>query len=235
MPGQSAHRSTFLLATAICLVLVIALGASSYDQYFRTPLLESGDIAVNALQVDNAKHFREIYGNYSRFEFNHPGPAFFYLYAAGEWLLHDLLHVVPSPGNAHLLASMFGQSFFFALALALIAAHVPGRLWLGVAALGAALHFGPLQSPFMSIWPPHVLLMPFLCFVVACASFACGRISHLPWVVLAGGFLFHGHVAQPLFVGGLGATSLLLAARRLRQEHPDDSWRQQTLRQRRWL
>jgi hypothetical protein len=235
MSSQSAPRSPLPLVATICLVLVIALGASSYDQYFRSPLLEHGDIAVNALQVDNAKHFRELYGNYSRFEFNHPGPAFFYMYAAGEWLLHDLLHVVPSPGNAQLLTSMFVQSFFFALALGLIAVHMPGRLWLGLTGLAAALYFGALQTPFMSIWPPHVLLMPFLGFLVACCSLATGRFNHLPWVVLSGGFLFHGHVAQPLFVGSLGALSLCLGGWRLRQESPGDTWRDHAGRQRRWL
>jgi hypothetical protein len=235
MSSQSVPRSPFPLVAAICLVLVIALGASSYDQYFRSPLLEAGDIAVNALQVDNAKHFRELYGNYSRFEFNHPGPAFFYMYAAGEWLLHDLLQVVPSPGNAHLLTSMFVQCFFFALALGLIATHVPGRLWLGLTMLAAALYFGAMQTPFMSIWPPHVLLMPFLAFLVGCCSLASGRTASLPWVVLAGGFLFHGHVAQPLFVGGLGALTLGLAGWRLRQDTPGETWRQHAGRQRRWL
>lgn len=235
MPSSPVSRSPIPLAAAICLVLVIALGAAGYDQYFRSPLLEQGDPAVNALQIDNAKHFRELYGNYSRFEFNHPGPAFFYSYAAGEWLLHDLLHVVPSPGNAHLLACMFVQSFFFSLALALIAIHVPGRWWLGATALTAALHFGPLQSPFMSIWPPHVLMMPFLAFLVACCSLASGRAASLPWAVLAGGFLFHGHVAQPLFVGGLGAAALGVAAWRRRREAPGETWTQRLAPARRSL
>lgn len=220
------RRTPFSLAAAICIVLMIALGAAGFDQYFKTPLLESGDIAINAMQVDRAKHFAEIYGNYSRFEFSHPGPAFYYMYAAGEWLLHDLLGLVPTPGNAHLLASVFVQTFFFGLALALAAAHLPGRIWIGLSLLAAALYFGPLQTPFMSIWPPHVLLMPFLCFLVACASLASGRIEHALFVVLAGGFLFHGHVAQPLFVGSLAPLAFGLAAWRMHRDQPGQTWRQ---------
>jgi len=181
--------------------LVIALGIAGAPVYFGLPILETGDVGINALQVENAKHFSELYGNYSRFEFSHPGPVFFYVYATGERLFTDLLHLTPAPGNAHLLTCMMLQSFFFALGLTLLAAHVPWRMALPFALLIAALHFGPLREPFVSLWPPHVLLMPFFCFLIACISVASGRVGHLPFMVLAGCFLFHGHVAQPLFVG----------------------------------
>ncbi|REM67800.1 hypothetical protein DSI38_09235, partial [Mycobacterium tuberculosis] len=52
--------------------------------------LEVGDFAANALNIIRAKSFHEIYGNYSRWQFNHPGPFFFYVYAFGEMVLVDL-------------------------------------------------------------------------------------------------------------------------------------------------
>jgi hypothetical protein len=212
-----AHRTTLALTLAIWVGVVVALGAARVTQYFNTPQLEYGDIAVNAMQIENAKYFKELYGNYSRFEFNHPGPAFFYVYAAGEWILSDGLGLVPSPGNAHLVAALFLQSLFFAGALALFSVHLPATRWLPFALLAAALFFGFVGDAFVSIWPPHVLLMPFLCFLVACTSVAAGRHDHLPWVVVSGGFLFHGHVAQPLFVGGLGGLALATVWWRERQ------------------
>lgn len=210
----------------VFLGLVFALGAAGYLHYFRTPLLEHGDIAVNALQVGKAKEFAEIYGNYSRFEFNHPGPAFYYVYAAGEWLLHDLLGVSPSPGNAHLFACMALQSFFLALGLGIFCANLPGRPALpALLILAGAWFFGFQQYAFMSIWPPHVLLMPVLCYVIACVSIASGRFQDVPWAVLSGSFAFHGHVAQALLVGGLAALTLWLFFRRNRAES-GPSWRE---------
>jgi len=232
IPPRQIQSGTIL---AVWIALVVSFAAAGYDQYFRTNYLEKGDIAVNALQTDNAKHFRELYGNYSRFEFNHPGPAFFYVYGAGERVLHDWLKVTPTPGTAHLFTSMCLQSAFFALSLALIAAHVPPRIWLPMALLGAALYFGPLRDPFMSIWPPHVLLMPFLCFLVACCSVGTGRVDHFPFMVLAGGFLFHGHVAQPLFVGSLGGLAMFLCARHERRASPDLAWRGHIARNRKTI
>jgi hypothetical protein len=102
---------------------------------------------------------------------------------------------------------------------------VPWRATAPLALLAAALHFSPHSEAFVSIWPPHVLVMPFLCFLVACVSVAVGCIAHLPVLILAGGFLFHGHVAQPLFVGGLGALALVLYVRRKRLEIRN-SWRE---------
>jgi hypothetical protein len=112
MPTASGSRSPWPTALALFLGLAFALGAAGYDQYFQTPFHETGDAAVNALQVDNAGRFQELYGNYSRWEFSHPGPAFFYVYAAGEAVFHRLLGICPAPGNAHILTSMLVQAFF---------------------------------------------------------------------------------------------------------------------------
>jgi hypothetical protein len=216
MPTDSGTRSTWLTALALFLGLAFALGAAGYDQYFGPPFLETGDAGVNALQIDNAGHFRELYGNYSRWEFSHPGPAFFYVYAAGESVFHTLLGVCASPGNAHILTSMLLQVLFFSLALAILASHFRWRTFLPLAVVAGAWYFGrisaavaPSPGPFMSIWPPWVLLMPALSFLVACVSVANGRSNHLIIATLSGGFLFHGHVAQPLFVGSLGTLALL--------------------------
>jgi hypothetical protein len=217
MPTASGTRSTWLTALALFLGLAFALGAAGYDQYFQTPFLETGDSAVNALQIDNAGRLQELYGNYSRFEFSHPGPAFFYVYALGEAVLHRLLAVCPAPGNAHLFTSMLVQAFFYSLALAVLGSHLRWRAFLPLALLAGAWYFGRITislkgdpGPFMSIWPPWVLLMPALCFLAASVSVATGRSSHLVIATLSGGFLFHGHVAQPLLVGSLAGLAMLV-------------------------
>lgn len=226
MVKNPPRRSLLWLVAAITLGLVVAITAAGYDLYFKTTFSEQGDPAVNAIQIGNAKQLREIYGNYSRFEFNHPGPAFFYVYALGEWVLFDALGLVPSPHNAHLLASMALQCFFLAAALALLSGALRWPAWLPLAILAAVVHFSLIDGAFTSIWPPYVLLMPFLCFLVVCTSVASGRARHLPFAVVVGGFLFHGHVAQALFTGVLGAGSVLLCAWHLRSDGARRNWRE---------
>jgi hypothetical protein len=192
----SSRRLFLLLFLGTFTLLVV----SNWRFYFATPFHEQGDAAVNALQINHAKHFNEIYGNYSRFNFHHPGPAFFYVYALAEWMLCDAIPTGLPPGMVHSLAGLAVQSAFFALALSLAASWIRAPLFPALCLLAAAVHFGAAGAAFTSIWPPHVLLMPFLAFWVACISVAAGRGQHLPWLLLSGSFLVHGHAAQPLFV-----------------------------------
>lgn len=199
------------------LLLVGGITLTSSPSFFRTAVYEEGDDAANALQIHRAKHFEEIHGNYSRWAFHHPGPAYFYAYALGEWLLHDVTHLAPAPRNAHIYTGVLLQLAFFAAALALFARHTRAPLLaLGLALGVAAWRYASVDGAIYSVWPPHVLLMPFLCFLVACAAVAAGDRAALPLFVLAGGFLVHGHIAQPLFVGPMGLGALVLAARKWR-------------------
>lgn len=196
------------------LLISVLFICSHFSFHFLRPHYEGGDFAANALQIRQAKVFRELYGNYSRFGFHHPGPAFFYAYALGEVVLFDTLKVVPAPYNAHAITGIFVQALFFTWALIIVARRVRRNLLIPLMLLFAGAHFGILNynipdSAFESIWPPYVLLFPFLCFIVACASLASGEVKDLLPCVLAGGLLVHGHVAQPLFVFPLFITAFI--------------------------
>ena len=221
MEPPLTNRSFAQTALLLTLGVFVALVAINWRFYFATPFFEQGDIAAYGLQIWRARHGTEILGNYSRFHFNHPGPAFFYAYALGERILLDGLGVASSPHNAHSLAGLLLQSFFFATALALFYENLRAPLFLPLALLLGAAHFGLAHQAFTSVWPPHVLLMPFLCFFAACASVASGRGARLPLVLLAGGFLVHGHVAQPLFVVVLFALAYGMLWRETRRRGQD--------------
>ena len=202
------------------LVLATTLIAWEHEFYFAQEQWEVGDAAANGLQIRKAKHFNELHGNYSRFLFHHPGPAFFYAYAAGEWVLYDLLKVVPSPHNAHVFSGVLVQTGFLAWALAILGKRTRHALVAPLVLVFGALHFGAVNyniphSVYESIWPPYVLLFPFLCFILACASLASGCGKHILPAVTAGALLVHGHVAQPLFVVPLFVLSCVAFGRRL--------------------
>lgn len=184
---------------------VVLLVACHIKFLFLQGHAETGDFAANALQIREAKSFHELYGNYSRWGFHHPGPAFFYAYALGEWLWHDLSGLVPAPFNAHILVGIMIQAGFFVWALSIIGKRVSHPLIIPLLLVLAAIHFTVVthfihDSVFVNIWPPYVLLFPFLCLVVACASLAAGAAEDMVAATVAGSFLAHGHVAQPLFV-----------------------------------
>lgn len=202
------------LFAIVFFALAMGVTVTNREAFFGTARFEEGDDAANALQIHRAKHLQELHGNYSRYGFHHPGPAFFYVYAAGEWLLHDLTGIAPAPHNAHIYAATLLQLAFYAAAVALLAMRTR-RPWVAVALalLAAAVHYRNVERPFYSVWPPDVLLMPFLCFLLAAAAVSRREWAVLPWFVLAACFLVHGHVAQPLFVVPITALTLWLAFR----------------------
>lgn len=185
---------------------------SNATYVFNTELYEDSDFAANSLQVRNAKQFRELHGNSSRWAFHHPGPAFFYVYGAGEAVFHDLLHAVPTPFNGQKIALYALTAFLLAASITIAASPLSRngrRFFVPLALLAAVAHFAavgrvfqliPGDNGLLSSWPPCVLLAPFLCLIVTAASLGSGRGQHLPLLVFSGCLLVHGHVGQPLFV-----------------------------------
>ncbi len=207
------------LFLAVFLPLFALLNVTHRELLFQVAAYERGDDAANALQIYRAKSGRELYGNYSRFMFNHPGPGFFYAYALAEIVLHDQFGVVPMPRNAHLWMTLLMQCGFFAAALALAASTSRNpAAFIGLAAAFGAWHFGRIEGAFFDNWPPYVLLMPFLSLLVSAAIVSQGRGEGLFTLVLSGCFLVHGHVAQPLFVFPIAAAAIACLLRQRRRE-----------------
>ncbi len=204
-PPPLAPGSPWVKSAALAAVIVAALLVCNAPYFFRAQLYEQGDFAADSLTVLQAKKFQALYGAYSRWGFHHPGPAFFYCYAAGEALFYDWLKLVPTPFNAQAIVGLILAAGFFAAALGTASCWVGSRWFAPLTLLLAVAHFGALASPILGsyalllIWPACVVIMPFLCLLVTAASVGAGRGNDLPLLALACGFLVHSHVAQPLF------------------------------------
>jgi hypothetical protein len=192
------------------------------------PMIEYGDFAANALQIQEAKTGRELLGNYSRFQFHHPGPAFFYVMAAGEIVFYDWLHLVPAPFNAQILAAILFNCACLTVALLILGEHFRSRLFAALAITGSvwfavAVNLSPadtMRGVLISPWMPHMLLAPFLLFAAATVSVAAGKAAHLPLSTFGAGMLIHGHAAQLLFAPLLFAAGVALCWRHGRPINP---------------
>ena len=209
-----------LILTAAFMLLVLAINF----QLFTKPIVEHSDFAANSLLVQQAKHFRLLTGHYSRWRFHHPGPAFLYLFALGEFLFYDVLHVVPAPYNGQLLIAIIFNGALLCAALRVFRRHaklsVPLALLVTtVVAVIANINAGSDPRPILiSNWMPNVLLFPYLLLMVSAASVLTGETRDLPFLAVSGMLLIHAHVAQCLFVGVIGGGTVgYILARAQRQ------------------
>jgi hypothetical protein len=167
---------------------------------FTTRLYEQGDGGANSILITQAKHFTLLVGNYSRQGFNHPGPAYLYVQALGEYLFQDLLHVVPTAWNAHMLSVFALDSAFVALAVGVVYGWT--RSVRGAAACFAVfIAFAVAYPPIVnSDWMPYMYVPTYVVFLLAAASVVAGR-GQDAWVfALSGWFLIHGQACFLLFV-----------------------------------
>jgi hypothetical protein len=188
-PGASRWLACFAVTAGVLVVRNAYL--------FTTKVYEDSDFAANTIAVLQAKHFQLLTGNYSRLGFYHPGPAFLYVEAWGEWLFHDVAHLVPTPWNGQLLAILLLNAALLATAVSVFARD--GGTVVAAACLGTALAFIVLHPLTVnSNWFPYVYFTPTLLLLVSAAAVAAGRTTSVPLLCLAAGLCINGH-AEFLF------------------------------------
>ena len=204
-----SRRHGEIMVWLVAFVALLAIFTLGNRHLFSTPVYPDGDYAANAIIIEDATRFDLLVGNYSRQGFFHPGPATFYVQAAGQTLLHDLTGLVPAPFNGQALALLVLNAALVALVVGIVWSHTrtaAAALTTFAVVLGFAAYHAPL---LVSTWMPRVYVAPFLLLMVAGASVGRGTTRHLWCVVLATGLLLHGHAA---FVYFTAVTAFAVAA-----------------------
>jgi hypothetical protein len=214
-PASAGHRATAARKAArwavpFTVILGILLARNAW--LFSVPVYEDADPGAYSIQVEQARRFTLLVGNYSREKFNHPGPAFLYVQAWGEDLFYAALRAVPAAWNGQVLG-LYLLTAFFAASVVVTGWHWGGPRG-GLATLGVLGLYGALHpSVFSSAWMPYVYAPTFLALLVSVASVAAGRTRDAWLAALSGWFLIHGHACFLLFVPllWLGAAASPLA------------------------
>jgi hypothetical protein len=192
------RRPWWVWAVPFVLVLTVLVVRSRF--LFTVRFYEQGDAAANSILIEQAKHFTLLDGNYSRERFNHPGPAYMYVQAVGEWLFLDLLHLVPTAWNAHVLAVFALNSAFVAMMVGMVYGWT--RSLRGAAVCLAVVLGCVATEPWILSydWMPWMYVPAYIAFVIAAASVAAGGARDIWIATLTGWFLIHGHVCFLFFV-----------------------------------
>ena len=176
----------------------------------RPQIYFDGDQAVDELALIRAGHLEQLVGNYSRYGWSHPGPAWFYS-----------LDVFYGPLGGYSWALVAANLLINAIVMALIVFVV----WRARGPVLAALSGGVVlayvavmgEQPFRDAWPPYALIAPMLLFFLLSAVAAAGSTPAQIGALIAGSYLAQLHVGTVPTVAAVtvGAIALRIARDRV--------------------
>ncbi len=178
---------------------IFLIGLAKNWSTIRHPGSEWGDNAANEILLERARELRLLFGNYSRFGFNHPGPAILYVEAAGQLLFHNLLHFTTNYGGVLIGAAILNATMLGWAARLLRSAE---GVFAAIAFLVAiAFQARAVPGLLISGWFPHLYLSAFALFTVALALVAGAHREAFVPLLVSSGLLLHGHISFALIVG----------------------------------
>jgi hypothetical protein len=191
---------------AAAVVALYAFGAR--DAY-------GADGSLLQMATRRAVHFDQLVGPYSRFGWNHPGPALFYWYAPFFALSGQTLG---SLGLAAALLNLIGAASIGAIVL-----RAAGRraAWAAGVAL-CALFVATGAEAVLNPWNPYLTVLPVGVTLVAAAACAAGDPRLLPVVALAGTVAVQTHLGTIVVVGALALLAVGGLVFHLTRRHGDD-------------
>ena len=196
-------QSPSFVATSFVVLACILIITLKFDFLFVNPItIERGDLASDDMLILDAKHFALLHGQYSKYNFYHPGPFFLQWMAMFEILFLDMFKAFASPHATHAFAAAFLQILAYALYFRL------WQLWFGkiwVAAVSGLVTFAVTSAGVNSDtgfilfpWTTLMLLASALMTVTGFVGLIVRGPTWLPLVVFGLGQLLHGHAS---FIG----------------------------------
>jgi hypothetical protein len=169
-----------------------------------------GDGALIESYTLLATQGRLVVGPYSRYGWHHPGPLYFWL-AAPFYALAKFrpsgIHVAVQCINASslLIAAWIAARFASPALIAAFFAAIVGYLWRA-------------REMFVSLWNPHVPVLPTIALTFVCAAIACGEVALLPLAAFLASFVAQTYIGLAPCAAGLFLIALFSAAVTSRHE-----------------
>jgi hypothetical protein len=197
LPADPRATAIYLLGAVVCSVAVFTLVTSKW-----IPSFDKGLIWFHAADVGTS--YAPLVGPYSRFGWDHPGPALYYVLA----LPLRLLGMRPTG----LLVGALLISMSSALAAVLLAWPRVGAKAAAILAVAVSILCVGLGDQIIDPWNPYVPVLPFGLVVTAAWLWSAGEDRALPYALVAGTFAAQSHVGfvPPILAIGLAAAIIRL-------------------------
>ena len=154
-----------------------------------------GDMALLELYTRQAARGDLFVGPYSRFQWNHPGPAMFYLFSP--------LYVLFDERFASLRVSALILNLGCLVTILAIVSRWGKPALLLAIELGLALLLFRTSDLLVSPWNPHLLLLPLAVLFVSCVAVLQGAFALFAAAVVVSSFLIQTHLSIGPLIGVL--------------------------------
>ena len=151
-------------------------------------LPSSGDAALLELSTRNVFSRWILLGPYSRFLFFHPGPMYFQI-------RYPVYAILGQSSSSFLVVTVLIQMLCLYFAWRSVESS-EGAATASVFLVPAALYLlATDKSIWLSEWNPHIVILPFMLFVISLAAAVSGRPAWLAASVVAGSLAAQTHIA----------------------------------------
>jgi hypothetical protein len=202
-----------MAATALAIVVCAAVAIARRAE----PMAPAGDTAVIENYTLRAEHGALLVGPYSRFQWHHPGPMYFYALAP----FYD------ASGNrtTGLFAGAFALNLLSLAILGWILATMADPIFAIVIVAATVVYVLRIPDVMTSAWNPHVVVLPTMALAATAAAAAAGRLWLLPVATLLASFVIQTHIGLLPVALVLSLGSMAIAgSSALRQESAGYFW-----------
>ena len=137
-----------------------------------------------------------LVGHYSRWQFNHPGPFWFYLNQSFEWLFAS---TNLRRSQIWEIGSLVLNAAFVTGGALAFSCYLLRRIQWGFVAFFVVLWIGFCGPEITSLWMPWRIVTPYLCFLIAVLHLSEGDYRALWPASFLTGVLIHGYITLPIF------------------------------------
>ncbi len=197
-------------AAIVCMAGTILLTASIYSAGARQTF-PTGDAALIESYTLLATQGKLMVGPYSRYGWHHPGPLYFWI-AAPFYALANFksagLHVAVQCINA---SSM--------IVVAWVAARFASPQLIATLFAASIGYFWRAREILVSVWNPHVPIVPTVALTVVCAAIAAGEVTLIPLAAIFASFIAQTYIGLLPYAAGLSSIAIIAVIATSRRDH----------------
>jgi hypothetical protein len=197
-------------AAIVCMTGTLLLTASIYSAGARRTF-PTGDAALIESYTLLATQGKLMVGPYSRYGWHHPGPLYFWI-AAPFYALANF-----KSAGLHVAVQCINVSSI--IAAAWVAARFASPQLIVTLFATTVAYFWRAREILVSVWNPHVPIVPTIALTVVCGAIAAGEVTLIPLAATLASFIAQTYIGLLPYAAGLSSIAIIAVIATSRRDH----------------